>query len=55
MKNKAFKLGIIVGRFQTFHTGHLDMIEKACAVCDRVGIFVGCQGRKQGSDAAAVR
>ena len=41
MKNKAFKLGIIVGRFQTFHTGHLDMIEKACAVCDRVGIFVG--------------
>lgn len=41
MKNKAFKLGIIVGRFQTFHTGHLDMVDKACAVCDRVGIFVG--------------
>ena len=41
MKDKAFKLGIVVGRFQTFHTGHLDMIDKACAVCDRVGIFVG--------------
>lgn len=41
MKNKAFQLGIIVGRFQTFHTGHLDMVGKACAVCDRVGIFVG--------------
>ena len=41
MKDKAFKLGIIVGRFQTFHTGHLDMVGKACAVCDRVGIFVG--------------
>ena len=39
MKDKAFKLGIIVGRFQTFHTGHLDMVGKACAVCDRVGIL----------------
>ena len=41
MKDKAFKLGIVVGRFQTFHTGHLDMIDKACAACDSVGIFVG--------------
>lgn len=41
MKNKAFKLGIIVGRFQTFHTGHQYMVDKACAVCDRVGILVG--------------
>ena len=41
MKQKPFQLGIIVGRFQTFHTGHLDMVNKACAVCDRVGIFVG--------------
>ncbi len=41
MKSKAFKLGIIVGRFQTFHTGHQDMVEKACAVCEKVGIFVG--------------
>ena len=41
MKQKPFQLGIIVGRFQTFHTGHLDMVSKACAVCDRVGIFVG--------------
>ncbi len=41
MKQKPFQLGIIVGRFQTFHTGHLDMVNKACAVCERVGIFVG--------------
>ncbi len=41
MKDKAFQLGIIVGRFQTFHTGHLDMVEKACNVCRRVGIFIG--------------
>lgn len=41
MEKKAFKLGIIVGRFQTFHTGHEYMVNKACAVCDRVGVLVG--------------
>ena len=41
MKQKPFQLGIIVGRFQTFHTGHLDMVSKACAVCEKVGVFVG--------------
>ena len=38
---KPFALGITVGRFQTFHLGHADMIEKAVAVCERVGVFVG--------------
>lgn len=41
MSQKAFSLGILVGRFQTFHIGHEYMIEKAEAICDRVGIFVG--------------
>ena len=41
MDQKPFQLGIIVGRFQTFHTGHLDMVSKACAVCETVGLFVG--------------
>ena len=41
MSSKPFELGIILGRFQTFHTGHQDMVEKACAVCEKVGIFVG--------------
>lgn len=38
---KPFHLGLIVGRFQTLHTGHEDMICKAIALCDRVGLFVG--------------
>lgn len=39
--SKPFELGLIVGRFQTFHNGHKYMIDRACAVCDRVGVFVG--------------
>ena len=38
---KPFDLGIMVGRFQTFHIGHAYMIEKAVAVCEHVGVFVG--------------
>lgn len=38
---KAYKLGIILGRFQTFHKGHQAMIDKAIALCDKVGVFIG--------------
>jgi len=38
---KEFELGILLGRFQTFHTGHEDMIGRAVALCDRVGLFIG--------------
>ena len=41
MEEKPFRLGLVVGRFQTLHTGHEDMIRKAIALCDRVGLFVG--------------
>lgn len=41
MTPKPFDLGIMVGRFQTFHAGHEYMIQKAIAVCERVGIFIG--------------
>ncbi len=41
MDNKTFDLGIMVGRFQTFHKGHEYMIDKAVGVCQRVGIFIG--------------
>ena len=40
-EKKPYRLGLIVGRFQTLHTGHEDMIRKAVALCDRVGLFVG--------------
>ena len=41
MSGKPFSLGILVGRFQTLHAGHEQMIRTALALCDRVGIFVG--------------
>ena len=41
MRAKPFGLGILVGRFQTVHTGHREMIETAIALCDTVGILVG--------------
>jgi cytidyltransferase-like protein len=40
-QKKAFSLGVTVGRFQTFHTGHEYMIDKAIRICDTVGVFVG--------------
>lgn len=41
MKDKPYSLGILVGRFQTIHSGHEQMIRTAITLCDRVGIFVG--------------
>lgn len=41
MTDKPYSLGILVGRFQTIHSGHEQMIRTALALCDRVGIFVG--------------
>lgn len=39
--SKPYKLGIIVGRFQTLHRGHVEMISAALSVCENVGIFIG--------------
>ena len=41
MSRKAYRLGLLVGRFQTVHLGHAQMISKALELCGRVGIFVG--------------
>lgn len=41
MEKKAFKLGILVGRFQTLHSGHEMMINTALEICDEVGVFIG--------------
>ncbi|MBQ7202510.1 MAG: adenylyltransferase/cytidyltransferase family protein [Eubacterium sp.] len=41
MDNKPYRLGLLVGRFQTLHKGHEDMIDTACVLCDRVVIMVG--------------
>lgn len=41
MSYKPFSLGIVVGRFQTIHSGHEYMIRTALSLCEQVGIFVG--------------
>ena len=38
---KAYKLGIMIGRFQTFHKGHQAMMDKAIELCEKVGVFIG--------------
>lgn len=38
---KAFNFGMILGRFQGMHIGHVQMIEKALATCEHVLIMVG--------------
>ena len=37
----GFKLGILVGRFQSLHLGHEEIINRAIEICDRVAIFIG--------------
>jgi nicotinamide-nucleotide adenylyltransferase len=41
MNEKAFNLGVLVGRFQTIHSGHEMMIDTALSLCGQVGIFIG--------------
>ena len=38
---KPFHLGVVVGRFQPLHLGHVGIISTARAVCDRVAVLVG--------------
>jgi len=38
---KMYNSGLIVGRFQSLHYGHTEIIETACNLCDNVLVFVG--------------
>lgn len=38
---KYYDVGMVCGRFQTFHKGHESLIESAIALCDRVLILIG--------------
>jgi nicotinamide-nucleotide adenylyltransferase len=38
---KSFELGLVLGRFQTFHKGHEFIIDKAVEFCDNVCVLVG--------------
>lgn len=39
--SKPYDVGLLVGRFQTFHIGHKSLVENALKICDRVLILVG--------------
>lgn len=38
---KSFELGLVLGRFQTFHKGHEFIIDKAVEICGSVCVLVG--------------
>lgn len=38
---KPYDVGMICGRFQTFHIGHESLVDTALKLCDRVLILVG--------------
>lgn len=39
--NKPYDVGVICGRFQTFHIGHESLVDTALKLCDKVLILVG--------------
>lgn len=39
--NKPYDVGVICGRFQTFHIGHESLVDTALKLCDRLLILVG--------------
>lgn len=42
MKNSSkFKIGLVVGRFQPFHKGHLYLFKKSLTACNKIIIAVG--------------
>ena len=38
---KTFNVGMVVGRFQPFHRGHLELIKMAAKLCETVVVVVG--------------
>lgn len=45
---KLYDLGLVIGRFQILHNGHVSMIKHALEMCDRVVVFIG-SSQKQGT------
>jgi nicotinamide-nucleotide adenylyltransferase len=43
---KKYKIGLVIGRFQPFHNGHVYLFEKAFDQCERIIIGVGSANRK---------
>ena len=41
MRERPYRLGLVLGRFQGLHIGHEAVIRKALSVCDRVIVMIG--------------
>jgi bifunctional NMN adenylyltransferase/nudix hydrolase len=41
MNDARYAFGVVIGRFQPFHNGHLELINAAFAQCDRVIVVLG--------------
>ena len=40
-RNEMSRDGLIIGRFQPFHNGHMEVIRKICSECDHIIIGIG--------------
>lgn len=41
MTHKLYKLGMVLGRFQVLHNGHVNMVKRALDLCDIVVVYIG--------------
>lgn len=41
MSEKKFKVGLVIGRFQPFHNGHLYLLQEALTIADKIVIGIG--------------
>ncbi len=40
-QDKHFKIGLVIGRFQPFHNGHIFLFKEALKFCDKIIIGIG--------------
>lgn len=41
MTHNLYKLGMVIGRFQVLHNGHVTMVRRALDLCDVVIVYIG--------------
>ena len=41
MTYNLYKLGMVIGRFQVLHNGHVNMVKRALDLCDVVVVYIG--------------
>ena len=41
MTHNLYKLGMVIGRFQVLHNGHVAMVRRALDLCDVVVVYIG--------------